>query len=158
MCNLSVTGGLKEILLGGKSFRPVLNNFVSDTVHMAVRHNRSQTKKSGGKTRAYRKSRKHNLGSEFSSPKVGEQKVVTKNARGNTEKNVAKKSDTVNLSINGEVKKADIESVEDNPANSNYVRRSLLTKGTIIQTSEGKARITSRPGQDGVVNAKLVEE
>jgi small subunit ribosomal protein S8e len=125
---------------------------------MAVRHDRSQTKKSGGKTRAYRKSRKYDLGREFSSPSLGEQKVVTKDARGSTQKSVAKKSETVNLSVDGEVKNAEIESVIDNPANDNYVRRSLLTKGTIIKTSEGKARITSRPGQDGVVNATLVEE
>ncbi|EHK00898.1 hypothetical protein HRED_10652 [Candidatus Haloredivivus sp. G17] len=33
----------------------------------------------------------------------------------------------------------------------------MLTKGTIIETSEGTAEITSRPGQIGSVNAKLIE-
>ncbi len=125
---------------------------------MAVRHNGSLTKKSGGSTRPYRKSRKYDLGTEFTSPEVGEEKVVTRETRGNTSKNTVKRAEEVNLSVDGEVKKAEIESVLENPANANYVRRSLLTKGTVIQTSEGKARVTSRPGQEGVVNAVLVEE
>lgn len=125
---------------------------------MAVRHDRSDTKKSGGKTRRYRKSKKYDLGSEFSSPSLGETKTEKKQARGNTEKTVTRSENSANLSINGEVKNVEIESVVENPANDNYVRRSLLTKGTIVQTSEGKARITSRPGQEGVVNAELVEE
>jgi small subunit ribosomal protein S8e len=125
---------------------------------MAVRHDRSGTKKSGGKTRSYRKMKKYDLGSEFSSPELGEQKIITKDSRGETEKNVVRRGNTINLSVDGEVKNAEIESVIDNPANANYVRRSLLTKGTVVQTSEGKARITSRPGQDGVINGVLVEE
>ncbi|MFB6116761.1 MAG: 30S ribosomal protein S8e [Candidatus Nanosalina sp.] len=125
---------------------------------MAVRHDRSDTKKSGGKTRSYRKSKKYDLGSEFSSPSLGETKTEKKDARGNTEKNVLRTENTANLAVDGEVKSVEIESVLDNPANDNYVRRSLLTKGTVIQTSEGKAKITSRPGQEGVVNAKPVED
>lgn len=124
---------------------------------MAVWHKRSKTKKTGGKTRRYRKSRKYDIGSQFSAPELGEQKVQSRESRGNTSKNVVKRAEEVNLSVNGEVKKAEIESVLENPANPNYVRRSLLTKGTVIETSEGKARITSRPGQDGVVNAVLIE-
>ncbi len=57
----------------------------------------------------------------------------------------------------GSVQQAKIEKVEENRANPNYVRRNLLTKGAIIRTSIGKARITSRPGQDGVINAVLIE-
>lgn len=125
---------------------------------MAVRHDRSDTKKSGGKTRSYRKSKKYDIGSEFSSPSLGETKTERKDARGNTEKTVVRTADTVNLAVDGEVQSVEIESVLDNPANDNYVRRSLLTKGTVIQTSEGKARITSRPGQEGVINAVPVEE
>jgi len=124
---------------------------------MAVWQDRSQTKKTGGKTRSYRKSRKYDLGSKFSEPEVGENKVIVKETRGGNKKSVAKRSETVNLSVDGEVTKAEIESVESNDANPNYVRRSMLTKGTVIQTSEGEARITSRPGQDGVVNAVMTD-
>lgn len=125
---------------------------------MAVWHKGSDTKKSGGRTRSYRKSRKYDLGSSFSEPELGEDRVSTKDTRGGNSKTVVREAKHVNLAADGEVQKVEIESVEDNPANPNYVRRSLLTKGTIIQTPEGKARITSRPGQDGVINATLVEE
>jgi small subunit ribosomal protein S8e len=57
----------------------------------------------------------------------------------------------------GETKKVKIETVEKNTANPNYVRRNLLTKGAVIKTEIGSARITSRPGQDGVINALLLE-
>ena len=53
--------------------------------------------------------------------------------------------------------KLKIEQVLENPANRNFVRRSILTKGTIIKTSKGNARIVSRPGQEGVINAILVK-
>ncbi|MFB6144962.1 MAG: 30S ribosomal protein S8e [Candidatus Nanohaloarchaea archaeon] len=125
---------------------------------MAVWHKRSQRKKTGGRTRRYRKSKKYDIGSEFSAPEMGEQKVIQRKTRGGNEKNVVKKAASINLAVDGEVENVEIESVEDNPANPNYVRRSLLTKGTIVNTSEGKARVTSRPGQEGVVNGKLVEE
>jgi small subunit ribosomal protein S8e len=57
----------------------------------------------------------------------------------------------------GEIKKVLIETVEENVANPNYVRRNLLTRGAVIRTEIGRARIISRPGQDGVINAVLIE-
>ena len=57
----------------------------------------------------------------------------------------------------GKIKKVAIKTVMDNPANSQLVRRNILTKGAIIDTELGKARITSRPGQHGMVNAILVK-
>ncbi len=66
---------------------------------------------------------------------------------------------SVNLSDKkGNVTKEDIQTVLENPSNPNYVQRNILTKGAIISTSKGKARITSRPGQDGIVNAVLIED
>jgi small subunit ribosomal protein S8e len=56
----------------------------------------------------------------------------------------------------GETRRAKIEVVEANSANPNYVRRGLLTRGAIIRTDVGRARIVSRPSQDGVVNAVLL--
>jgi len=64
--------------------------------------------------------------------------------------NVADKS-------NGEIKKVLIQTVEENGANPNYVRRNLLTRGAVIRTEIGRARVQSRPGQDGVINAVLIE-
>ncbi len=125
---------------------------------MAVWHERSLRKKTGGRTRPYRKSRKYDLGSKFSETEVGEHRIENRRTRGGNQKNVVKRAEEVNLSVNGDVKRTEIESVEDNPANPNYIRRSLLTRGAVISTPEGEAVITSRPGQDGVVNAKLVDK
>ena len=52
--------------------------------------------------------------------------------------------------------RAEIEDVENNPANTDYQRRKVITRGTIIKTSKGRARVTSRPGQDGIMNAVLI--
>ena len=46
--------------------------------------------------------------------------------------------------------------VVDNPANRNFVKRNIMTKGTVVETDKGKVRITSRPGQEGSLNGVLV--
>ena len=49
-----------------------------------------------------------------------------------------------------------IKTILENPANRHFVRRNIMTKGCIVETEKGKAKITSRPGQDGIVNAVLI--
>ncbi|MEM5772914.1 MAG: 30S ribosomal protein S8e, partial [Candidatus Aenigmatarchaeota archaeon] len=55
-------------------------------------------------------------------------------------------------------KRVKILDVLENPANPHFVRRKIITKGTIINTELGKAKVTSRPSQHGLVNAVLIEE
>ena len=57
----------------------------------------------------------------------------------------------------GKTQKTTIKTVVENPANPNYVRRNFITKGAIVETELGRARVTSRPGQDGVINAVLIQ-
>ena len=57
---------------------------------------------------------------------------------------------------NGNTKVVDILGVIENSANPNYVRRNIITKGAIVETPEGNAKVTSRPGQDGVINGILI--
>ena len=45
--------------------------------------------------------------------------------------------------------KAKIENVISNPANINFTRRNIITKGCICKTDKGDVKITSRPGQSG---------
>jgi small subunit ribosomal protein S8e len=52
--------------------------------------------------------------------------------------------------------KAKILSVVENQANPHFVRRNIVTKGAVVETELGKVRVTSQPGQDGVVNAVLI--
>ena len=56
----------------------------------------------------------------------------------------------------GKTEKVEITRVIKNPANVDYDRRGVITRGTMIETPLGVARVTSRPGQDGVVNAILI--
>lgn len=57
----------------------------------------------------------------------------------------------------GHAKKVKILTVIENPADPHFVRRNVLTRGAVIDTELGKARVTSRPGQSGTVDAVLVE-
>jgi small subunit ribosomal protein S8e len=52
--------------------------------------------------------------------------------------------------------KTEIITVVENSANVHYIRRNIMNKGAIINTKIGKAKITSRPGQSGVINAMLL--
>lgn len=54
------------------------------------------------------------------------------------------------------IKKVKITNVVENPANRHFARENLVTKGAIIDTEIGKARVTSRPSQHGIANAVLI--
>ena len=53
-------------------------------------------------------------------------------------------------------KKVKILKFDSNPASKDYNRRHVLTKGAIVETELGKAKISSRPGQHGVLNGILI--
>lgn len=98
------------------------------------------------------------MGRQPTETTVGEPKFRTLDARGNTEKVRALATDVASVATGDETVEATIEDVAENAANPNYVRRNIVTKGAIIETSEGRARVTSRPGQTGNVNAVLLDE
>jgi len=118
---------------------------------------RSTRKRTGGRVRPSRNKRKYELGNESTETTVGDQKLKTVDARGNTEKFRAVTTDVASVADGDEVVEATIEDVVENASDPNYARRNIVTKGAVIATSEGEARVTSRPGQDGQVNAVLVE-
>jgi len=121
-------------------------------------HGRSTTKRTGGRRRANHKKRKHELGNAPTETTVGEQKLKVVETRGGNTKVRAIEHDTATVATDdGETVSTAIENVAENDADPNYVRRNIITKGAIIETQEGDARVTSRPGQDGQVNAVLVE-
>jgi small subunit ribosomal protein S8e len=57
----------------------------------------------------------------------------------------------------GKTERLKITQVLENPANVDLDRRGIITKGAIIETEKGKAKVTSRPGQSGVIDAVTVE-
>ena len=52
--------------------------------------------------------------------------------------------------------KVKILKFESNTASKDLNRRHVLTKGAIVETELGKAKIVSRPGQHGVLNGILI--
>ena len=65
-------------------------------------------------------------------------------------------SDVANVSDkNGKTVKTKILRVKKSPANRDYERRGVITKGSLLDTEAGEAVVTSRPTDDGVVNATL---
>ena len=114
-------------------------------------------KLSGGRIQPYRMKRVFETVRNPTHTLLGERKI--KQIRVN-----AAKIKTVLLSENmanvvdkeGKCKKVKILNVLENPANPQLVRRNIITKGAIIETEIGKARVTSRPGQEGIINAALL--
>ena len=116
-------------------------------------HGRSLRLRTGGRRRPKRDRRKHELGSEPTETQVGDTELKTVDARGGQTKVRAIRSDRASVAANGEVVAAEITDVVENPADPNYARRNIITRGAIIETTEGQAKVTSRPGQDGQINA-----
>lgn len=117
----------------------------------------STRKRTGGRLKHFRNRRKYELGRHPTETQVGEPRFRTVDVRGNGEKTRALSTNVASVSVDGETVTAEIEDVVENDANPNYVRRNIVTKGAIIETSEGQARVTSRPGQVGQVNAVSIE-
>jgi small subunit ribosomal protein S8e len=117
-------------------------------------------KPTGGKRRAYRGKRKFEQGSFPVETVIGEPKRKIERGRGGSIKIkvLSEKYACVTDLKTGKTEKAEILRVVKNPANVDYDRRGVITKGAIIETSLGLARVTSRPGQNGVINAVLIGE
>jgi small subunit ribosomal protein S8e len=120
----------------------------------------TKRKKTGGRKRAYRTKRLREAGSSPIETELGETQRKIESGRSGLEKVKLVKDQYVNVSIpsNGITEKLEIQEVVENPANVDYNRRGVITKGAIIRTTRGNAIIVSRPGQDGVLNAILLED
>jgi len=123
-------------------------------------HLRSRRAPTGKRLKGLRKKRKMDRGSEFLETKIGKRSVKSKRSRGGSEKLKLLSVDKINIADpkTKKVRRVKILSVEKNPANPHFVRRNVITKGAVIRTEAGLVRVTSRPGQDGIVNGILLEE
>ena len=114
-------------------------------------------KDSGGRKIANRKKRNYEKGYFPAETALGKQKSKIIRKHGGNEKVRLLSVNQANISdASGKTEKVEITRVIENPANVDYDRRGVITKGTMIATPLGTARVTSRPGQDGIVNATLV--
>ncbi len=124
---------------------------------MARSQARSKRKASGGRYTTARAKRKSELAGYAANTRVAERKVKVTRVLGGNIKRALLTENKVNVADKkGKTTTTEIINVLENPANPNLVRRNVLTKGAIVETKLGKVRITSRPGQEIVVNGVLV--
>jgi len=126
---------------------------------MTIYQGKSTKKFTGGKLRRDHSKRRYELGREPSFTKVGETERRALRTLGGNRKLLLLKEQYANI-YNPEdktTKKLKILTVKENNADPHYVQRNIMNKGTLISTEQGNARITSRPGQNGIINAILVK-
>lgn len=125
---------------------------------MGIWHGRSGRTNTGARVKKFKGKRKHQMGRVPTETVMGDTKRRVIDSKGRSKKMPAISIAQVNVTDpkKNTTERAEIEDVENNPANTDYQRRKVITRGTIIKTSKGRARVTSRPGQDGIMNAVLI--
>ncbi|MEM7819743.1 MAG: 30S ribosomal protein S8e [Candidatus Aenigmatarchaeota archaeon] len=121
-------------------------------------HLKSRRKITGGLLKRHSKKKKYQMGRDYIPTILDEPKKRKIRKRGGKYKFSLLSTNVANVFIDGKVKKAKILTVLENKADPQFIRRNIITKGAIIDTEVGKAKVTSRPTQDGVVNAVLLKE
>ena len=111
----------------------------------------------GGKYIKQRKKKKGELAGQKRVIKLsGEEKRKSLRIRGGNKKTHLLRAKFVNVRDNGKTSKLEITKVVETPSNTFLARQNVITKGTIVETSKGKVRITNRPTQEGLINGVLV--
>lgn len=131
---------------------------------MVQYHKQPKTKASGtgGKKRSLRDKILAHFGGFFSRTHFNKdakaEKRETRRVKGGSTKQAGKVVLFASVATKSGVKKSKILNVAQSPDNPHHARENILTKGAIIETELGKARVSSRPGQHGAVSAVLLEE
>ena len=125
---------------------------------MARSQERSRRKYTGKKYKHFNKKRKRDLERQPLHTVIGEEKKKKQRIMGGNEKLKLFATSFVNVTDpnTNKTSKYKIVSFDSNTASQDLNRRHVLTKGAIIETELGKVKITSRPGQHGVINGVLI--
>jgi small subunit ribosomal protein S8e len=115
-------------------------------------------KVSGGKYIADRKKKSFEIAGQRRIIKLGEEKRKSQRVRGGKSKTFLLKGKIINVKNKNKIQKAEIKNVLETPSNRFLARQNILTKGTIVETTIGKAKITNRPTQEGNINGILIIE
>ena len=110
-----------------------------------------------GKYHARRKKKLYERTNPQKAVILGETKRKIIRVRGGNIKTILLRTNIANILANNKIQKAKIENVVETPQNRFLARQNRLLKSAVIQTSLGKARITNRPSQEGMVNAIIIE-
>ncbi len=124
---------------------------------MARSQFRSNRKVTGGRYHSYRTKKRNELSGFAANTKLGERRAQTKRILGGHIKQGLLSANEISVTDKkGKSAKTTILNVVENPANSNLVRRNIITKGCVVETKMGRARVTSRPGQEASISGKLL--
>ncbi len=135
-----------------------INSLFFQMHNMSISQARSKRKPTGSNYKDFRSKKHHECGNSPVRTRIGEIRTKVRRIRSGKEKLVLLRTENINL-FDPKTKKsvkAKMVSVVDNPANRNFIRANILTRGTVVKTDKGDARITNRPGQEGTVNGILV--
>ncbi len=122
--------------------------------------NLAGNKFTGGRLKPARMRRKSEIDRYPNEPILGRDSIVPRRVRGGNLKLALKHIEFLNVNDreNKKTIKTKIIKVVKNPANKDYERRGVLSKGAFVETELGVARIISRPGQNGSINAILTKD
>lgn len=126
---------------------------------MALWQGNSRRKPTGGRLVRAQKKRRSEIAREHTDAHVGEYRQKLVRTKGANQKVKLLATDKINVTDpkSGKTAVAELKTVVENAANIHYVRRNILTKGAVVETSAGKVRVTSRPGQTGALSGVKVE-
>lgn len=127
---------------------------------MAIWQGKSMKKPTGGRAKMNRGKKKFELGRDAAETRIGDRRVRKIRTQGGNEKVRLAADSKINVTNpnTNKTEKANVLNVIENRSNPNFVRRNIITKGAVVETSAGKVKVTSRPGQDGVLNGVLLTE
>ncbi len=125
---------------------------------MARSQARSKRRYTGKKYKYFRKKRKRELERPRIDTEIGPEKKKKQRVMGGNNKLKLFATQFINVTDpnTNKTQKVRILRFEENIASKDLNRRHVLTKGAVVETELGNARITSRPGQHGVLNGILV--
>ncbi len=125
---------------------------------MARSQARSKRKYTGKKYKHFRKKRKRELERPRINTEIGPEKKKRQRIMGGNFKLKLFATQFINVtdSSTNKTQKVRILRFEENQASKDLTRRHILSKGAIVETELGNAKITSRPGQHGILNGVLV--
>ena len=126
---------------------------------MVIYQGKSHRLPTGAKRHVACKKRKSRMGRVPVETRIGSSRKKIVRTRGGDFKIKAYSLDTVNVTDpkTNKTTPAKIKKMEKNQASIDYSRRSILTKGAIVETDLGRVRITSRPGQTGILNGIIIQ-
>jgi small subunit ribosomal protein S8e len=112
----------------------------------------------GGKYKKFLKKKKYSAAGIPRVVKLKERKKKTLRVNGGNKKTVLLSENFANVfdPKTKKSKKVKVVNVLETPSNRFLARQNILIKSAIIETELGKAKITNRPSQEGMIQAILI--